>query len=97
MLHVALFFLAASISNISFFNVVIFLTTYCDIEVMSLWYIEITVGFLSSSVHEKLSSFLYVSKKDFLRPENSYKVTLEKLWTILNKKAIGNGKFFEKI
>ena len=97
MLHVALFFLAASISNISFFNVVIFLTTYCDIEVMSLWYIGITVCFLSSSVHEKLSSFFYVSKKDFLRPENPYNVTLEKLWIILNKKAIGNGKFFEKI
>lgn len=96
MLHVALFFLAASISNISFFNVVIFLTTYCDIEVMSLWYIGITVCFLSSSVHEKLSSFFYVSKKDFLRPENPYNVTLEKLWTILNKKAFGNGKFFEK-
>lgn len=79
MLHVALFFLAASISNISFFNVVIFLTTYCDIEVMSLWYIGITVCFLSSSVHEKLSSFFYVSKKDFLRPENPYNVTLEKL------------------
>ena len=64
---------------------------------MSLWYIGITVCFLSSSVHEKLPSFFYVSKKDFLRPENPYNVTLEKLWTILNKKAIGNWKFFVKI
>ena len=97
MLHVALFFLAASISNISFFNVVIFLTTYCDIEVMSLWYIEITVGFFELFGTWKTIELFNVSKKDFLRPENTYKITLEKLWTILNKKAIGNGNFFKKI
>lgn len=62
MLHVALFFLQPPYPT-SRSLMLLFSSLPCDIEVMSLWYIEITVGFLSSSVHEKLSSFLCVKKR----------------------------------